>query len=315
MRMTSFLHRLRHRLASESGFTMIIAIGVLMVTTLIIAAVYVAVTDDVSLSQHDLDSKRAYYAARSGENAFLYQLNQNPNYWTTCANDYKPTAVAVPGSTTGEEYSYVPVYNSGYSNTNCSSNAIAALIDNSTGTLRVAFTGYSGPNNAQGVPSVSRTVVASFRKPSPLDFLWYTDHETKDPELDSSCTGVKYYYQYSGSNAPPSQCQIVWVSGDTMSGPSYTNDLYNIYSGNSPTFGRSGTTDLTESNAPTSTVCVSNNCQRASFLGKGADPGAQRRLPAPERVEHHLAHRRPAERRRVHRHHDDQAERQQRHDQ
>jgi hypothetical protein len=266
---------LRRRLGSEAGFTMIVAIGVLAVTSLLIAAVYVGVTDDVHLSQRDLDAKRAYYAARAGENAFLYQLNQDPNFWDVCSNDYQPNATAVPGSTTGEKYSFAPVYNPTYGVSNCSSNPISALIDGTTGTLRMEFTGYSGPPNALGNPSVSRTLVASFRKPSPLDFLWYTDHELKDPALDpANCAGEKYYYQYSGGNAP-NACQIVWVSGDTMSGPSYTNDQYNIYTNNSPTFGRAGTNDQTESNAPSTSVCVNSSCQGARFLGKGPVPSAR----------------------------------------
>lgn len=275
--------QLRRRLASESGFTMIVAMGVLAVTSLLIAAVFIAVTGDVHLSERDLDAKRAYYAARAGENAFLYQLNQNPNYWTTCSSDYQPTPTAVPGSTTGEKYSYVPVYNSGYSNANCAGSAISALIDGTTGTLRMEFTGYSGPPNASGVPNVSRTLVASFRKPSPLDYLWYTDHETMDPELNSNCQGVKYYYQYPNGQAPPQGCQINWVTGDTMSGPSYTNDQYLIYPGDAPVFGRSGSTDQTLSSAPTSTVCVSNSCQKANFQGRGAQAQAPS-VPLPASV-------------------------------
>jgi hypothetical protein len=282
----TFWRAVRRRLASEDGFTMVVALGVLMVTSLLIGAVYVAVDGGVQLSQRDLNGQRAYYNARAGENAFLYQLNQNPNYWSTCSNDYQPTATTVPGSSTGGKYSYVPVYNSGYSNSNCTStNAISALIDPNTGTLRMEFTGYAGPNNAAGTPSVKRTLVASFRKPSPLDFLWYTDHEMKDPVLDSKdCTGEKYYYQYTTvPSTIANNCEINWVSGDTMSGPLYTNDQYLIYSGNSPIFGRQGTSDQIESSAPTASVCVSNNCQKAKFYGDGAVAGAEP-VPLPQSV-------------------------------
>jgi hypothetical protein len=265
----------RHRLASESGFAMVVALGVLMVTSLLVAAIYVGVTAEVQTTSRATNAQQAYYAARAGENAFLYQLNQNPNFWTTCSNDYQPTPVTVPGNSTGLEYSYVPVYNPGYANSSCtSSNAISALIDPNSGTLRIEFTGYAGPTNSSGVPSISSTLVASFRKPSPLDFLWYTDHETKDPALDSTCANDKYYYQYAAGQGPPGQCQIVWASGDTMLGPTYTNDLYNIWTGANPTFGRAGTNDQTESSAPTKSVCVNSNCQSAKFLGGGALPSA-----------------------------------------
>jgi len=256
----------RRRGSSESGFAMVVALGVLTVTSLLVAAIYVGVQAEVQATSRSSDKQQAYYAARAGEQAFLYQLNENPNYWTTCSNDYAPTPVAVPGSTSGTQYSYVPVYNPGYSNTNCTaSTAIAALVDPNSGTLR--------------------TVVASFRKPSPLDFLWYTDHEMEDPALNSACTGEKYYYQYTNGAQPPASCEINWASGDTMDGPSYTNDQYLIYQGANPTFGRSGTDDQTESSAPEKSVCVNSNCQNASFQG-GTPPtvaGAEN-IPLPQSV-------------------------------
>jgi hypothetical protein len=277
----------RRRLASESGFAMVVALGVLAVTSLLVAAIYVGVQAEVQSTSRSSETQQAYYAARSGEQAFLYQLDQNPNYWTTCSNDYAPTPVAVPGNTTGIDYSWVPVYNPGYSNTNCTtSTSISALIDTNTGTLRMEFTGYAGPTNpSTGVPEISQTIVASFRKPSPLDFLWYTDHEMEDPALNSACAGEKYYYQYTGSSQPPSSCEINWVSGDTMDGPSYTNDQYLIYQGNDPTFGRAGSTDVTESSAPTSSVCVNSNCQKATFQGgTPATVAGAESIPLPQSV-------------------------------
>lgn len=288
MMLIAALHKsltsLRARAESESGFVMVAVLGVLVVTSLLIAAIYIGVTADVQQTSQSTSTQQAYYAARAGENAFLYQLDQNPNYWTTCANDYQPTPVAVPGAATGVKYSFVPVYNSGYNSGNCTTaNSISALIDTNSGTLRIAFTGYAGPPNAAGVPKITRTVVAAFRKPSPLDFLWYTDHEMRDPALDSSCTGEKYYYQYTGGTTPPSQCEINWVTGDKMNGPEYTNDQYLVYTNNSPQFGRAGSTDKVESSAPTTSVCVSSKCYGATFPGAGAVPQAQN-VPLPPSV-------------------------------
>jgi hypothetical protein len=281
------LAAVRRRLTSESGFAMVMALGVLMVTSLLVGAIYVGVQAEIQSTSRSSDTQQAYYAARAGEQAFLYQLDENPNYWTTCSNDYAPTPVAVPGTTSGLEYSYVPVYNPGYSNTSCTtSTAIAALIDTNSGTLRVEFTGYAGPTNpSTGVPEISKTLVASFRKPSPLDFLWYTDYETKDPALDSTCQNDKYYWQYTNGAGPPSECQINWVTGDVMDGPSYTNDQYLIYQGNTPTFGRAGTDDVTESSAPEKSVCVNSNCQGATFQGQNppAQAGAPE-VPLPQSV-------------------------------
>ena len=63
---------------------MLLALFVLMVTTLLLGAAYVAVTNDTQLSRNDLDQKRAYAAAQAGISQYIYQLNQNPNYWEQC---------------------------------------------------------------------------------------------------------------------------------------------------------------------------------------------------------------------------------------
>lgn len=259
------LATLRARLAAEEGFTMMIALGVLIVTTLLVAAMFVAITGDVHISQHDLDGKRAYSAAEAGANAFLYQLNQNPDYWETCSNDTL-AKTEVPGTGTAtvqpEYYSYTVIPANG--NTACTTNAINSLIDNATGSLRMEFTGYSGGPN-----SVVRTLVASYRKLTPLDFVWYTVYEA----LDSAITGYTdcgvFYRAGRDSN-----CNINWVTGDVINGPMYTQDQYLI--DGSPTFGR-GPDDKIESLAPGTSnndVCSGDNCGSAVFNGTPV-PGAQ----------------------------------------
>lgn len=267
--MTPTLTTIRRRLSDESGFTMVIALGVMVVTTLLVAAMFVAIQGDVGISQHDLDSKRAYTAANAGLNAFLYQLNQNPSYWESCSNDVlSQTQVPGTGSGTGtsyippEYYSYTDVPANGY--TACSSsNTVESLIDNNTGSLRMEFTGYSGSNN------VKRTIVASFRKLTPLDFVWYTVYEALDSSINGYSTCGVYYR--AGRN---SACNINWITGDTISGPMYTQDQYLI--DGSPTFGRSAD-DKIESLAPgdsPSDICSGDNCGSANIVGT-AVPSAE----------------------------------------
>ena len=260
----SALRQARRRLAAEGGFTMLLALGILTITSLMIAGTFVAVDGETHLVQHDLDGKRAYLAARAGMNEFLYQLNQNPNYWQTCSNDIQPTPIAVrPAAVTGEEYSFQPIWNPGFSASNCSTNAIGALIDPGTGTLRLEFTGYSG----SGTTQVERGVVASFRKDSPLDFLWYTVYEAFDTSIGAAYSNCNAYYR-AGTRS--SNCDINWVSGDAMHGPMYTQDQYLISQSNpSPTFGRNAN-DKIESLAPgtnTSAICSGNTCRSANILG------------------------------------------------
>jgi hypothetical protein len=236
---------------------MVVALGVLLVTSLLLTAMFYAISGDIHIGTDNLASKRAYDAANAGVQAYLYQMNQNPNYWETCANDTQSTAVTVPGSADGESYTFQPIYANG--NTSCTSNVINSLVDSTTGSIRLVFTGSAGAN-----PVVQRAIVVSFRMDSPLDFLWYTHFEAVDDGIPgfSDC-GVFY------RNGRDPNCNIVWISADTMNGPAYTDDQYLINTSGSPTFGRTAA-DKIESSAPGTTaadICSGDTCQNANFQG------------------------------------------------
>ena len=262
----------RARLGAEHGFTMLIALAVLTVTTLLAGAAYIAVQGDVHSGRHDLDGKRAYYAASGGVNDYLYQLNQNPDYWKTCTPNDLQTITGLPGATvTNVQYSFQYVLANG--STSCStSDPITSLIDKTTGTLQMKFIGYSGApttGNPACAYTACRGIIASFRKDSPLDFLWYTVYEAFDPSILGYTDCQKFY-----RDTRPSHCNIYWGSGDVMNGPMYTQDQYLI--GGSATFGRD-TNDLIESVAPGTnwqTICSGNNCGSLNLKGS-AVPGAR----------------------------------------
>jgi hypothetical protein len=246
---------LRLRLAREEGFTMLATLGVLAVTTLLTGALFIGIQGDVPLGQHDLDGKRAYAAAEAGLNAYLYQLNQNPNYWQSCSND-SLSQTQVPGTSPATYYSYAVIPANG--NIACTTNPIASLVDTATGSIRMKFIGYSGPGSRQ----VQRGIVASFRKATPLDFVWYTVYEALDSSI-SGYTDCGVFYRAGRA----SHCNISWITGDTISGPMYTQDQYLV--NGSPTFGR-GASDKVESLAPgtkAADVCSASNCDQATFNG------------------------------------------------
>ena len=145
-----------HRRRGEDGFTMILALGILLVTSLLLAGVFTAVQSDASLSRSDLDGKRAYSAAQAGVQDYLGQLNENAAssaWWQNCAND-SASNVSVAG-TTGETYSYQPV-------TACvTGGAVGTVVNPTLGLLRMEFTGQAGRFGAQ------RTIVADFRPSEP----------------------------------------------------------------------------------------------------------------------------------------------------
>ena len=78
--------RIRRRLADESGFTMVTVMGVLLVATLFSVAAISAAQKDIAPSREDVDRKAAYAAAEAGVNDYMARLNQDTNYWTNCTN-------------------------------------------------------------------------------------------------------------------------------------------------------------------------------------------------------------------------------------
>ncbi len=63
---------------------MIIAIGVMFVTSLLLVAAFAVANGDIHLSSTDTNQKKAYYAALAGVQQYEYLLQANPNYWQTC---------------------------------------------------------------------------------------------------------------------------------------------------------------------------------------------------------------------------------------
>ena len=63
---------------------MIIAMLVMLVTSLLLVAAFTAANGDTQLSHADLTQKQAYYAALAGVQEYEYKLEANPDYWETC---------------------------------------------------------------------------------------------------------------------------------------------------------------------------------------------------------------------------------------
>jgi Tfp pilus assembly protein PilX len=242
----------------ERGFTMLISLAVLVITMLIVGATYIAVTGDTHLSRNDLDQKRAYAAAQAGIAQYSYELNQNVNYWETCA---VPPAASVPGSTDSgstEYYSVSLLTASTSTSSSCDpNNAISTMIEGTdlsgtttlnpaAGTFRVKSVGWSGPTGTTALASctvgagcVQRTIVAQFKRQSFLNFVYYTDYEVLDPvTVSPEPTDCEAHYGSRGSDcASDNLTPINFITGDTINGPMHSEDTVAVCG--SPTFGRS----------------------------------------------------------------------------
>jgi Tfp pilus assembly protein PilX len=236
MHLTTRIHRHARRCADERGFTMLLAVFVLTVTTLLLGGAYIAVLDDTALSRNDLDQKRAYAAAQAGIQAYNFQLNQNVNYWESCLPASNSSPVTVPGSADAgatETYTIKPLIASTAPSgtTQCDvNNPIATMIEGSSagtaaGTFRISSTGQSA--------GVSRTIVAQYRSPSFLNYVYYTDYETLDPSaIQGDPTDCAVHYPNRGGD-----CQAIqFITGDSIKGPLHSEDTLLVCG--SPVFGR-----------------------------------------------------------------------------
>jgi type II secretory pathway pseudopilin PulG len=228
------------RARGERGFTMLLALVVLIITTLLLGGAYVAVLTDTHLSRNDLDQKRAYSAAQAGIEQYNYDLNQNPNFWENCVPPSGTIGAADSGST--ESYvDYAVVASTAPTGaTTCStSNPIGTMVEANTlangsanpaaGTFRLASTGTSN--------GVSRTIVAQYKRDSFLNFVYYTDYETLDPAALPGTPGDCNRH-YTDSPGRGSDCggAINFISADHINGPLHSEDTLAICG--TPSFGR-----------------------------------------------------------------------------
>lgn len=241
------LRRLSAGLRAEDGFTMIITLGVLLVSSLLLTAAFVAAEGDVRLTHTDNSAKKAYYAAQAGIDDYTFHLNRDINYWTYCTsgaaasnkalNQEGSTAnrVAVPGATE-EQYAIQLLPASTAPEKKCNpAKPEASMIEAGSeagGTFRIESTGYSG--------SQKRTLVATYANAGFLNYIYYTKYETADP---NTYTPAKPQCEAFRA-VRPSECEAInFFGADEINGPLHTEDTAQVCG--EPTFGR-GPQDLIE---------------------------------------------------------------------
>jgi len=224
---------LTDRLRAEAGFTMIVAVGVMFVASLLLVAAFTATNSDVHLSNVDTKQKQAYYAALAGVQEYEYKLQSNPNYWQTCEG---PKNSVPEESGQNYEVTVLPASTAPKGTITCNvANPFNTVIEAKgalANTFRIKATGYAGTEK--------RALIATFKVTGFLDFIYFTNFETLDPKLyrdqtlASNCAG-KYYSQWNGSY----ECQVItFTTGDSVAGPMHTNDSASVTG--EASFGREG---------------------------------------------------------------------------
>jgi hypothetical protein len=260
---------MRRPVNSEAGFTMIATIiGVTVITALALVAV-TAVRSDIPLTARDLSSKKAYEAAKAGVEDYASHLYADSLYWTKCAGVPAPSAVNLKGSTTNRRavpgdpsatyaIELLPAEQLTYSQCSTAFPGPSMLETKgpAAGSFRIRSTGYVG--------GASVPIVASFKRPSFLDYVYFTQLETLDPiaygyanpsaALTGAYSQCELTWEQGRQNSPipgtsNDYCETIsFITGDAIKGPMHTNDAFSICG--SPQFGR-GVQDMIEIGAKT----------------------------------------------------------------
>jgi Tfp pilus assembly protein PilX len=201
--MRAVIARLR---ADEQGFTMIVAVMVLLVVMLFSAAAYTAANGDLRQGAHSRDSKRAYAAAEAGLQWYQSQLAADPTYWTKCDNVPVPLGSTVApvnqmwngSGSDPRQWRQIDGTNQWYTiellpangSASCLQGNTATFVDDASRTFRLRVTGSAGdPRNCVAPCPPRRSIIGTFRRSSFLDFLYFTDYETYAPALQLQAAG------------------------------------------------------------------------------------------------------------------------------
>jgi Tfp pilus assembly protein PilX len=204
----------------EQGIALTSVVIVAFIMLLLVGSTVSFAVNSQDLARRDQDWNAALAAAEAGIDDYLYRLNRVDAYWQYSAITPPPDGnnaftqwVPVPGATNEGKFRYTV-------------DASTFTVD---GTVKIASTGLVG--------KTTRTVYSTLRRRNFLDYLYYTDFETKDPAAyvtaidghdpawaQANCA----QYWYAGRNP---QCISIHFVGppvvgftDTIRGPLHSND-------------------------------------------------------------------------------------------
>ena len=259
-------HRLRLRARERDGFTMIIALGVMFVTSLLLLAAFTAVNGDINTSHENVTHQQAYYAALSGIQEYEYKLEANSSYWENCeplvSNEeggerYEVTLLAAEDEPKGTTCSSSNPFETEIETTGAAANTFRILSVGCAGSSTI--TSCSGQNKSN---VSTRSIVATFKLTGFLDYVFFTQYEDIDPVLNgTNATNCTKYYEEKGVKRA-SECQtLIFTKEDSVNGPMHTDDAANVTCSKELNFGRKGHTpaDTVEIGGGTWPACTTGN--------------------------------------------------------
>ena len=248
-------------LRSERGFSMIIVVGVMAASSLFVAAAFSAANGDLPLTRDSQDRKQAYAAAEAGINFYQYHLNQDPDYWTKCTTvpapngtELQPVNQAWNGAGADpRRWRKVPGSGDRVHDRAAAGERQRAVHrrqpDDDDPGLDRRRSASARPAARAPASKLRRTLVATFRRKSFLDFLYFTDFETVDPlayyrPADQARAASECADKYRSRRAPRGATRSSSPTPTRSTGPFHTND--DILTCGTPIFGRDSQADPIE---------------------------------------------------------------------
>jgi hypothetical protein len=220
---------------AQDGVTMIIAMFVMLVTSLLLVAVFTAANGDTQISHIDLTQKQAYDAALTGAQEYEYKLEANPDYWESCP---EPKG-NVPGeSSESFEVTTLPANSAPSTENTCSeakppSNPFKTLIESKgslTNTFRIESIGRAGTSK--------RSLIANFQVAGFLNYIYFTQYEDEDPNsYNTNATEKQDCENYRPERETLErrdhiECvDIEFGPEDSVNGPMKTDDVAQVCGG------------------------------------------------------------------------------------
>jgi hypothetical protein len=264
----TMITKLLSRARQDDGFAMMLALSVLVVTSLLLVVAYTSVNGDTHTSRRDLVQKQAYYASLAGVQEFEYALQNNPDVWEEC----KVLSSKLPEEA-GSHYKVeiLPAASAPKGTTKCEStnpfNTAIETKEPEPNTFRIISTGCASAvesltecpeaNKSGKIESSTKVsvhqIVATFEVTGFLSYVYFTNHEDEDPALynaPANCLKpTEYFPNTKNCNT------ITFASEDNVNGPMHTNDAVCMDKG--ATFGRENQTpaDIVEFYRGLNTEC------------------------------------------------------------
>ncbi len=221
-----FARGARAHTGPEDGFSLIVVLSVMLVTSLLLVAAFTATNGDLPLTQESTHHTQAYYAALAGVQEYDYKLQANPDYWESCEGP--------SGEVEGVHFEVKVLPATGAKECNPSTPFTTAIESKGTlaNTFRIESTACAGPKvltTCGGeLPKTvqTRSAVATFQVTGFLDYAYFTQYEDEDYYLygGSQAECERYYAARKGGKCH----EIEFAEEDSVHGPMHTDDAANV---------------------------------------------------------------------------------------